>query len=129
MSARSRMTMRARVQQLTDTAGGPGPLAPVDDWGNPEPVPTPGLLQWETKLDALPCWLWTTIENELVGPNETKVVERMRMIVPRTADLLEKDRIWDVTDRLGKMIRPGPLGIRSVVNHRDHQELDLVEVA
>jgi hypothetical protein len=113
------MTMRARVEQLAIGVAGA-----TDDWGNPEPATT----LWELKIDALPCWFWTTAEREPTGPDSTKVVEDMRMIIPRGSAVKERDRINGVVDRLGNPIREGLLMIESVTNHRDHIELTLIGI-
>lgn len=115
------MTMRARVQRQLVNAG----AGDVDDYGNPAPASD---TVWETKIDGLACWFWSTNEREAVGPDATKVVEDLRMIVPRGSDIAEQDRVLAITDRMGAIVRQGPLGIDSVVSHRDHLELVLVGI-
>ena len=105
------MTQRVTVERATS----PG----TDDWGNPQPV------TWATLTAALPCWLWSTLRRELIGPDATKVVEDLRAIVPAGTDVRESDRLRDVVEQSGTVYRAGVMRIESVATHRDHLELSL----
>lgn len=117
--ARSRMTHRALVQRDTGTA--------VNRYNQRQPD------AWTTHLEALPCFFYTSPitppEGEDVQVERTAVVERLRLLVPRDADVTERDRIATVTDRIGNAVYDSPLNIRSVLpRRRTHKELVLESV-
>lgn len=117
MTARSRMTQRATVERdQTD------PLVDTTDSGNPEPP------DWQTHIEALPCWLYSSAGREAVEPQRVAVVEDIRLLVPLGSDVTERDRVNGIVDRLGSSILADLMNIRTVLRKRDHLELMLTRV-
>lgn len=114
------MTMRATVMRnLTAT---------TDPDGQPD-IPSFGI-----SIDSLPCLWWVTSEREVMDGNKIAVVGQMKMMVPKKylgapTDIHERDQISAVKDRLGNVIRPGPMVIENVVPRRTHLELLLEDAA
>lgn len=119
MGAASRMVYRARLERDTQL----DPNATPDDWGDP------GAPAWVQTYDSVACWIWTNMARELGDQGGIRVIEDVRMLVPRDTDVTTKDKVLDVTDRAGATIRTGPYLITAVVNRRDHLELALRAVA
>lgn len=83
---------------------------------------------WQIHLSWLPCRLWATAGRETVTDTTTVVVvEDLRLIVTADTDVVETDRVGDVTFR-GDTILSGPVQIRAVLRHADHLELVLVRI-
>ena len=115
MSARSQMAHRCTLER--DAAH-----------GTPDGYGLPGDPNWQPLTVALPCWLWSTAERELIGGQKSEVIEDLRMLVPMGTDVTERDRVNGVTDRLGNWIRRGAMGITAVMAKHDHLELVLTGV-
>lgn len=116
---RSRMTMRATIER--NTAAG------TDAWNQPA-VPT-----WTPQEYQLPCLAWTTeAKDASPGREDMKVagLERWRAMFPAGADLLDVDRIAQITDRQGVVIFSGPLLIVAPIEvKRTHIEVGLRRIA
>lgn len=115
MSARQKMTMRATVVRDVTTTSDPD--------GQPD-VPN-----FDPLYESLPCLWWVTSEREVMDTNKIAVVGQMKMLVPKGTDITEKDQIAVVKDRLGAVIRPGPMVIENVIPRRTHLELLLEDAA
>lgn len=113
VATRLSLTHRATIQRGT---------TPGDDWnGDGKPV-------WADHLTDLPCRVWATAGRELVANTTTPVVvEDWRMIVQLDTDVMENDRVSEVTDR-GDQVLAGA-SIRAVLRNQDHLELILVRSA
>lgn len=110
-NARSTMTLRCQVER--DAAG-------VDVEGNPAAA------NWQQHIASLACRFWnTTSEREIADGDRIVVGEDLRLLVPVGTDVLERDRVVNVVDRLGASILPGALNIRAVVRRTHHLELTL----
>lgn len=104
-----RLTMRARVERDTATGN--------DSWGGPvEPVFT-------VLHSALPCFVYSKSGRELVDGAKTAMIEDLRVMIARGADLAEGDVITAVTDRLGRQLIAGRLKIEGPVQfkHTHHE--------
>ena len=115
MSARSQMAHRCTLER--DAAH-----------GTPDGYGLPSASNWQPLAVALPCWLWSTAERELIGGQKSEVIEDLRMLVPMGTDVTERDRVNGVTDRLGNPVRRGAMGITAVMAKHDHLELVLTGV-
>lgn len=113
MSARQAMTHRAHVQRDTNAVD--------DDWGQTEPP------VYTTHIAELPCKFWTTSRSE-TRDQVTTVVAISRLMIPKDADVNERDRIVDIRDRLGNVIENGPFNVRTVEYKQTHRECTLQEV-
>ncbi|MEO0589112.1 MAG: hypothetical protein AAFZ11_00980 [Pseudomonadota bacterium] len=92
-----RLTMRARVERNTATglnAHG-GPVAPV----------------FTLLHQALPCFVWSNTSRERVDGAKTAMIEDMRAMFAKGADIAAGDVITAVSDREGTVIIPGRLKI------------------
>lgn len=107
------MTMRATVERNTATE--------VGDDGLP-------VAATFAELAVVPCWLYTQTENERIDGRVTRVIESLRMLMPRRADVTERDRINGIKNRRGEWIRSGILQIQAVIDRHDHLELALTSV-
>lgn len=68
----------------------------------------PKQLGWANYLQGVPCIWWTELgRGEVNEVNRDSIVDTARMIVFDT-DVLESDRIINITDRRGVMIDAGP---------------------
>jgi hypothetical protein len=103
-----RLTMRARVERST--------AAGNDSWGGPA-APAFTVLH-----NALPCFVFSNTSRELVDGAKTAMIEDLRVMVARNADLAEGDEIVSLSDRRGIII-PGRLKVEGPVqfkhNHRE----------
>jgi hypothetical protein len=113
------MTMRTQIEELV--AGAPA----EDNWGNDVPANA----AWRIKVPNVACWLYTRTERETIGPNDTKVVEDLKLLLPLRTDVRETDRLRDVKGRDGSLVRPGLLAIEAVVNLHTHIELTVRGIA
>ncbi len=112
--ARSRMTMRAEVERNTAAATDPHghPVAPVF-----------------TALATLPCWVWSKQSREIVDGDKTAVIEDLRALFPKAADIAEGDEIVQVTDRQSVVLFAGRLRIDAAPQRKQrHLEAALKRV-
>jgi hypothetical protein len=92
-----RLTMRAAIER--DQATG------EDAWGG-KPAP-----QFETLHAALPCFAWSKASRELVDGGKTAMIEDVRAIFAKGADVAEGDVITAISDRNGTVLIPGRLKV------------------
>jgi|GEM_PF-2851680 len=111
MSARSVMTMRATVQR--NQASG------EDEYHQPVQP------DWQDYLTDLPCYFWTETKTVRTSQGDLVTVAESKMIVPKTTDITEEDRVTQVTDRQGNILLNQTVGIDSVIPRRDHLALTL----
>lgn len=114
-TARSRMTMRASVER--NTASG------TDAHGHPV---TPS---FTSTGDPVPCFVWSTAKNERRDGDKQAVVEDWRMLIPKTADVVNGDEIASVEDRQGNEVLPGRMRVETVQPKHTHREAVLQRVA
>lgn len=117
--ARSKMTMRAVVQQNTTT---------TRDAMNQPAAPT-----WTTYIASLPCYVWSpsgarTGKVLVHDSDKQALIEGPRMIVPVTTSITESHRVANVADRLGNVLFAGPFIIDTVQRKPSHLELQLRQV-
>lgn len=108
--ARSRMTFRVEVQRLSGEGGS-------DEDGYPLPP------SWQVLHAALPCYAWSVLRREQATPTTTIVVNDIRLIVPKDADITEGDRLANIVDRLGEPYLPDILDVDAVVPRQTHREV------
>jgi len=92
-----RLTHRAEIERNTATG--------TDDWGGAA-VP-----QFTALHAALPCFVWSRSSRELVDGGKTAMIEDLRGMFAKDADIAEGDEIVEVTDRAGNTIVAGRLKI------------------
>lgn len=110
-----RLTMLARVERNTATG--------TDSWGNPV-APAFTLLH-----AALPCFVYSKSGRELVDGTKTAVIEDLRIMIGRAADLEADDEITVVMDRLGRTLIPGRLKVEGAVQFKHtHREAALQRI-
>lgn len=96
--SRGAMTMRAVVSR--------SPTQTDDDWGRPGPP------VHAATGDSIPCRAWSKRRVEVRDDGKEIVVEDLRAIVPKAADIQEGDRLV-IQDRLGAVLFGGPVAVRS----------------
>lgn len=84
-----------------------------------------GVPDWQTQIEALPCFLIAGSGREIVRADGTKVVDPTRLLVPSACGVLPNDRIAAISDRLGNPILGGPFNVRSTLPHHGHDEIAL----
>lgn len=99
MSARSNMTMRARVERpgkRSDTSWGTTPKPTFEEQGE------------------IACRVWSRTRRmpDVTDSSKTAIVEDLRAHVPRDADVEEGDQLVDVRNRLGVVLYDGPLAVQ-----------------
>jgi hypothetical protein len=107
------MTMRAAVERA---------VVVEDEYGQPGPP------AWGAYIAALPCWLYSSAEREVMG-EKTAVIEDLKLLVPKATDITERDRLNGVVDRRGVVISPGVHIIESVQRRKRHLELSVRRIA
>lgn len=95
-----------------------------DGWGGGNPDSH----DWQDHLTDLPCRYWVTVGRERTDATTEVVVEDMRLIVELGTDVTGRDRLGGITYR-GDTIAAGPIGIRAVLQQKDHLELVLVRLS
>lgn len=92
-----RLTYRAAIDRDVSTG--------TDAWGGPlEP-------DFQPLHTALQCWTWSNSSRELVDGAKTAMIEDLRIMFARGADVAEGDVITAISDRAGTVIIPGRLKI------------------
>ena len=92
------------------------------------PAGAPESPDWQDHLTGQPCRFWTNTGREVLDPTTDVVAEDMRMVLPLGTDVTEQDRLAGICYR-DDFIAQGPIGIRAVVQRRDHLELFLTRIA
>jgi hypothetical protein len=120
MSARSRLTQRAHVERYVPGAVGDSGLEAPGTWS-------------QVGTERIPIWLYGSTEREAVTQETTAVIANLKAMVPRSADVSERDRLGGsgvaaIVDRLGGVIEPGILGVETVLRKRTHLQLTLSRV-
>jgi len=108
------MTMRAEIERNTATA--------TDSYGGPVPA------VYEAH-GTVACFVWSTQRRQVLDGDKTALVEDLRALFPLRADVREGDRIAQVTDRRGRLIRAGKLRIETLTHKHRHLEAGLEIVA
>lgn len=93
-----------------------------DAYGNP------GSPSWADHLVDMPCRAWDRAARGAVDATTVAVVEDRRMIVPLGTDVLETDRVGDITYR-GAVILKGPMLINALLTYPDRLELVLTRIS
>jgi hypothetical protein len=93
-----------------------------DQYGNP------GAAAWVDHLTDLPCRAWDRAARGAVDATTIAVVEDRRMMVPLGTDVLDSDRVGDVTYR-GDLILKGPMLINALLTYPDRLELVLTRIS
>ena len=83
---------------------------------------------WGDHITDLRCRAWTATGREVEEPTTSIEAQDMRAIVELGTDVTERDRLGDVTYR-GDTIISGPLGVRAVIQRKDHLELLLTRIS
>lgn len=109
VSSRVGMRHRCTIERKTS----PGP----DGWGGPKAG------EWAEHLTGLPCNAWSEAAREPVDDDRTAAFEDRRLSVPLGTDVTEEDRVLVVTDRRGRTVMGGPMGIEGILTTGDHLEL------
>lgn len=111
---RTRMIRRAVIER--NIASG------SDAYGQPIPP------LWQVQAAAVPCWIWTRTKRVAVDALGTMLIEDIRALFPKGADVHEGDRVARFTDRLGVIVWDGPMEVQSLVPRPDHLEAALRRV-
>lgn len=97
--------------------------------GDADPYGNPGVPDWQTHIEELPCYVWFEVERHAIDTTKTAAVEDRKAIVPKGTDIEPGDRIVDVRDRLDAVIFTGPAVVDSAGARKDHIALALKEVS
>ncbi|MEO9677824.1 MAG: hypothetical protein ABJG86_09740 [Nitratireductor sp.] len=95
-----RLTMRALVERNVAAA--------TDAWGQPV---APDFQPHAT----IACFAWSKLSQELVDGDKTAMIEDIRVLFPRGADIAADDEISAITDRSGAIIIAGRLRVEGPV--------------
>lgn len=110
MTARRQMTMRALVER--NTASG------SDDYGQPI---TPAY----TVHGTFACRAWSEADRNLADGSKLALIEQIKAIFPRGADVAEGDEISAIQDRLGAEVFAGRMRIDTMQKRRGHKVASL----
>lgn len=105
------MTMRATLQRDS---------ARDDDAG------VPGAPDWQTTAHVC-CLTWQGGGRKSQQTQRTLEADEHTMLVPLATDIVSGDRVLDVYDRRGTVVRELPLYVDAVVRRRSHLEVRLRE--
>lgn len=92
-----------------------------DSWGGQDQ-------NWQDHLTDQACLGWFTSEQLVIAPGELAGVASRRLALPLGTDVLETDRIGDVTYR-GAVVLDGPHTIDEIITWSDRIELVLRRAA
>lgn len=84
---------------------------------------------WRRHLLDVPCYWWAMTANEQDAAARTVLIEDHRAVVALDVDVSVTDRIAEIDDRLGRVLRDAPLEVKGVIPRPDHQELILRTVS
>ena len=110
VGSRARTMMRMRADIERDTATG------TDDWGH-DVAPT-----WSSHITGLACWVHSRQRREAVDTEKIALVEDLRMMFDKDADVTAEDRIAQITDRRGTVLYSGKIRIKAIQYKHDHAE-------
>lgn len=100
MSARARMTMRAKVSRTAARA--------TDAWNRP------GLEDFSGPVvTTLPCFAWSKLRRQIMPNGTIAAAEELRAIFPGGANLREGDRL-EIHDRRGQLVFSGPVAVEAL---------------
>ncbi|MEP9402040.1 hypothetical protein [Sphingomonas sp. VNH70] len=109
-----RLTMRAHVERSG--------VAGKDGWGQPVPAAP-------AAIGVIHCFVWSTASRKVVDGDKTAMIEDVRGLFARAADLRPGDEIAKVTDRLGRITFAGRLKVEGPVQSRgSHLEAALKRI-
>jgi hypothetical protein len=94
MSARAAMTMRATISRDTESTD--------NDWGTPA---TPSF----TEVGVIPCRAWSVRKEDKSDSSKGAFIEQILAMVPKGADVEERDQVTNIRDRSGEVQFAGPL--------------------
>lgn len=106
----SRVAMRHRVTTQRQAAGS-------NSWGQPSG-------NWTNNLTNQPCRCWDVSAQLVIAPGEIAPVQQRKLALPLGTDILDTDRIGDVTYR-GAVVFEGPMTIDQLDVMADRIELTL----
>lgn len=106
----SRVAMSHRCTTQRRAAG-------TDSWGQ-------GSGAWTDHLTAEPCRGWEVSNQLVIAPGEIAPVMQRKLALPLGTDILDTDRVGDVTYR-GAVVMEGPMTIDDMTIFRDRIELTL----
>ena len=95
--------------------------ATIDDWGQS------GTPDWAASSQDVPCYVVTQTAREPVSNDRTVVVEDLRLYVNLGTDVVESDRVSNVTER-GELLY-SLLSIEAVLRYPTHLELLVREIS
>ena len=112
--ASTMMTMRAEILR--------NQTASTDTWGQPD-APS-----FSTHATDVACRVWTRRRGKVVDGVKIAHVEEIRCSMVLDQDVLEADRLGDVTNRLGVVLFEGRWEIRDLQRRPGHLEMELKRV-
>ena len=112
--ASTMMTMRAEILR--------NQTATEDTWGQPD-APS-----FSTHATDVACRVWTRTRQKIVDGAKIAHVEETRCSMVTDQDVLEADRLGDITDRLGVVLFGGQWEIRDFQRRPGHLEMELKRV-
>lgn len=110
MGARSGMTHRVSIlrdEQEETTAW--------NQMGDPD---------WQAAYEDVACRAYYAPGREITDGAKNANVDRVVVLFPPGTDILPTDRLGDITDRLGKILYPGPHRVESVGRRADHVHVE-----
>lgn len=110
--ARQRMTMRvavSRSEHVVSTGG-------RDAYGSPSVDET-----LDVQSASMRCYAWApTDSREVLDADKAATFGAIRLMVPADSDITTDDVLGDVTDRLGRVLFPGPHTVTAVTRRTGH---------
>ena len=84
---------------------------------------------WQPNLDGHPCYWWATSGREQISDDRSVVVADEHVIVDRTTDIAEGDRITSVVDAAGLEVLSRARTVEYIAVERSHLDCSLKAVS
>ena len=102
-----RMVYRLYTERATTT---------TNDWG------TKSAPVWSDNLSGVSCWIYPTSGGQRDTQQAVKDVYQYTMVVPKDRDILDGDRVKQITDKLGN-VKYGRMKIIGILDRREYKEV------
>jgi hypothetical protein len=85
---------------------------------------------WQSNLTGVPCYAFYRTGMLQQAAAQVEAIETITLLLPVGTNVLDSDRIGDVTDKAGTVLFAGPMVIQGPVARRaNHLELTLRQVS
>lgn len=77
---------------------------------------------WTAMSELIPCFVYARAKRQIVQNEGTVIIENIRAMFPKGADVRQGDRIASLSDRLGVIVWQGPMMVDTILPRPDHLE-------